>query len=217
MVQEAQSSIIPVQSSSNPANWWQWVVMYPTLFVSILGNIPQLPNVLDIWGANGGISFFTPIYEREQAKYWLANLDCMMKPSQSLKTNQPDNVAIDVTLCPKTGDMLVSLQDANPKDGKTVKPIRRWVKVTAPSENALASFLMPSAIAATVPDLSKQISQPDARAIAQVTVLCQKLLGDNKILRRLQYPDGRCVDEVVNTLTGEVVSQTASNQCSAGC
>ncbi|MBI4738350.1 MAG: hypothetical protein HY785_08920 [Oscillatoriophycideae cyanobacterium NC_groundwater_1537_Pr4_S-0.65um_50_18] len=215
MLQEAQSPISPVQQSSYPNRWWQWVVLYPTFFLGILGNIPQLAKVSEAWG-NYGIPLFSSTDEREQAKYWLANTDCM-EPLRSLTTHQPDELSINVMLCPKTGDMLVSLQDANPNDAKKVKPVRRWVKVANDSENALSSFLMPSAIAATVPNFSEQMSQSEGGAIAQVTVLCQKLLEDNQILRRLKYADGRCVDEVVNTLTGEVISQTASTQYSAGC
>jgi hypothetical protein len=216
MVQEAQSPVHSVQSNSNSTPWWQLVIMYPTLFLSLLGNIPQLEKVpAALADRYSRIPIAVSADEREQAKYWLANVDCR-EPARSLKASQPAQVSIDVMLCPKTGDMLVSLQDANPKNAKMVKPIHRWVKVVDSSENALSSLLMPSAIAATLPDLSKQISQPSVDAIAQVTVLCQKLLGDNKILRRLQYADGNCVDEVVNTLTGEVIS-TDTAQCSAGC
>lgn len=214
MVQEAQSPVNPVQPSLNPSIWWQWVLVYPTLILGTLGSIPQLTKIPEAVGTHG-IPVFSSADEREQAKYWLANVDCM-EPSRSLTASQPDGLSVNAMLCPKTGDMLVSLQDANPNDVKKVDPVRRWVKMTNDSENALSSFLMPSAIAASIPNFSEQTNQRNGEAIAQVTVLCQKLLGDNQILRRLKYADGRCADEVVNTLTGEVVS-TAAAQCSAGC
>ena len=44
--------------------------------------------------------------------------------------------------------------------------------------------------------------------LAQINpVLCQRRLGQGRILRRIQLPRGTCIDEVINTFTGEVVER----------
>ncbi len=48
------------------------------------------------------------------------------------------------------------------------------------------------------------------------SVICQRELGPNILLRRLSYPNGSCVDEIVNTRTGNVLQRNPA-PCSRNC
>ncbi|NJO41402.1 MAG: hypothetical protein HC769_00495 [Cyanobacteria bacterium CRU_2_1] len=215
MVQESQQhSVMSSASGQHPNRWWQWVIMYPALFLSLVGNIPHIPNLVTAF--QQGVPPNIAQEMREQAQLWEKNMKCLGQ-QRSVAESQADELAISVTLCP-TGDMLVSIDDADPQNIKSVKLIRHWVEFNAQSENPFSNILIPSAIAATL-DNPPQSDYPlnTSTELAQVTVVCQKSLGEGRILRRLRHEDGSCFDEVVNTFTGEVISQTAAPQCSADC
>lgn len=215
MLQESQQpTVVPSVTDPQPKNWWQWVVMYPALFLSLAGNISHIPNLAA--ALQLGVPPHVAQEMREQADAWKRNEGCLGK-QRSVAKSQADELAISVTLCP-TGDMLVSIDDADPQNVKHVKLMRQWVQFNTQPGNSISELLMPRAIAATLnhtPQL--QYSPSPATEIAQLTVICQKSLGQGRILRRLKREDGRCFDEIVNTFTGEVISQTPPTQCNSDC
>jgi len=215
MVQESQQySVIPSIPDQHPSRWWQWVIMYPAFFLSLVGNMQHMPNL--VTALQQGVPPNVAQEMRKQSNLWKKNIECLGQ-QRSVSKSQSDELVISVTLCP-TGDMLVSIDDAYPQNIKSVKLVRHWVEFSAQSENPFSNILMPRAIAATLSNLSQpryQLNTPTK--LARVTIICQKNLGEGRILRRLRHEDGKCFDEVVNTFTGEVISQTAVSQCSADC
>lgn len=216
MVQESRSNTTASsEANQNPRNLWQWMMMYPALFIALLGNTPHLVNAITAF--QQGVPPTVARSMREQARLWSKNIECIGQ-QRSVAESKADELAIGVTLCP-SGDMLVSIDDADPQNGKRVNSIRHWVAFNAVPENSIhpvSAILMPQAIAATINNRVGE--QPSSSVeLAQVTVICQKSLGNGQVLRRLKYQDGRCEDEVVNTLTGEVVSRSSAPQCSADC
>lgn len=220
-MEELQQPPRSTPSHSSSIRWWQWVIMYPSLFVALMGNVP---NLQDAWTAmQTGIPFNLARQARVQAELWERNQDCIGE-DHPVSQSQTNELAISVMSCP-TGDLLVSLKDANPHDRSQLKPIRQWVEFTTDTERVasrrtslLPQLFVSSAIAATLNHTSQSgnsLNHENATQIAQTTVVCQKMLGEGRILRKLRDANGNCIDEIVNTFTGEVISQTPSSQC--GC
>jgi len=114
-----------------------------------------------------------------------------------------DNAVISTKLCP-SGDVLVKYEAPN------AQPTYQFVALGTTEQQSWLDFLVPAAHAAVAEIDAMQVKQ------SAPTVICQKVIADGRLLRRLRYSDGRCEDEVINTYSGEVVS-TESATCDANC
>jgi hypothetical protein len=140
----------------------------------------------------------------EQTRLWEKNKDCF-KSSQPLVAKTPTNDVVGVFVCP-SGDVQVEVQQPN-------RPtITRWIGLD--TFRGVSSHL--------IPDIQKAFAEerpevPIDMLLAQINpVLCQKRLGEGRILRRIQLPDRTCVDEVINTFTGVVVERRPA-PCDPNC
>ena len=68
------------------------------------------------------------------------------------------------------------------------------------------------------PTDSKNSCQPrsDEPIYLAQSIICQRELAPNILLRRLYYPNGSCVDEIINTSTGNVLQRKPA-PCDRNC
>jgi hypothetical protein len=178
--------------------WWQWLLAYPTIITSAIGAVPQYTT----WAKAVALGVpWNAVGEAEEQKaLWTKNFECSWKePSQTAKTTLTTsrNERVTVTLCP-SGDALVAIQPPG------AEPRFRWIGFdrfdtgaprTAMTDGRPGFWVREVAAAESV----RMLAQADG------VVICMTRDANGFVVRRLQLPDGRCQEQVVNPYTGKVV------------
>ncbi len=181
-------------AKGGPTKWWQWIIIYPTLAVSILSAAPQ-------W-VDKAQAMFNGVEDRswEQAKAqqeaWRDNLTCSAAPFDWYST--PENLKVDATIC-NSGDIFVRV--ATPRQGN----FYQWVLLDAiVQDKKTASLPFLSSAHAAGPATWRTEGMTRIAASAAATVVCQAFMPDGRTLKRhVSTPQG-CFDEYVDTYTGQV-------------
>jgi hypothetical protein len=181
--------------------WWQWLLAYPTIITTLIGAVPQYTTwakayILHVpWGAVSAAE--------EQQALWTKNFECSWKESAqagrtTMTTSRDEHVTI--TLC-QSGDALVAFQPPGSQ------PRFRWIAfdrfergAQAPPGGLAGSWISPAAAA----EIPRVLAQADG------TVICVTRDAKGLIVRRLQLPDGKCQEQVINPYTGAVVEVRAA-------
>jgi hypothetical protein len=178
--------------------WWQWLLAYPTVITSVFGAVPQYTSWAKAYMLNVP---WNAVSEAEgQKALWTKNFECSWKePSQTAKTTLTTtrNERVTITLCP-SGDALVAIQSPGGE------PRFRWIGFDrfeggaqrAATLDGLPGFSIGQAAAEEPPRFFAQ---------AEPVVLCVIRDAKGFIVRRLQLPDGKCQEKVINPYTGAVV------------
>jgi hypothetical protein len=213
-VEESMNTKTAAADSDHPKKWWQWFLLYPVFATSVIASIPTYINLIKSDDSqaktHSAQSASTENNQQEkklakmeaQNKLWKANLQCSSAPESPVTTEK--NYKVDATICNSTGDILVKVY---PPKGEAYY---RWVALddiigdATMQSSGTASWFISSAYAA------------DMQLALNGTVICQRYVTQNQLLRRIQVAGQGCFDEVVDTYTGAVVSTTPSN-CSAQC
>lgn len=179
----------------SPQKWWQWVLMYPTIALALVGAIPQYYQ----WAtaAKIGVSPGDVKPAQEQELAWQRNLDCL-RAIDHIKPDSSTNYSIDLVSCP-SGDILVTL---TPLHNPTLQ-ISRWI-VTRELFTAVAQSLF--SIAAMAQNAG---TQPQGSP-AQARILDTKKEG-SVVTRRVQMSDGTCVDQTIDAYTGRRTEQKTAS------
>ncbi len=189
----------PVNGGGLPRFWTGFAKAsaFVAVFVTALPTYQQYLKSLTLH-----VPFQNVSQAENQEKLWAQNRDCFKQATPvQVKTNTNDQVS--VTVCPSTGDLLLDVQLPGGR-----KPITRWIGLHE-FETTWSAIAAATAWAA---------ESPAPFEIAQVptAVLCQKPLGPGIILRRVQYANGQCADQQINTYTGAVTSVTPA-ACTPNC
>ena len=197
---------------ATPKRWWQWLLVYPALGISLVTAAPK-------W-TDGVLAAYHNVQNRSyseaklQADRWAKNLPCTAFPLNYNSTEA--GVRLDATIC-NSGDIFVRASTPDNKSHFYWVPVERVVgkEVREPS-------LLSGAQAAEAPSGGARISgavtrENDSRANlfmrVQFAVLCQRFIDQRHVVRRISTPQG-CFDQVVDTYTGQVVSmQSAPCAC----
>lgn len=183
---------------TKPIKWWQWVLLYPTLFVSIFAAIPTYIEAYSSMMI--GVQFGDSKSAKTQYDMWKKNLSCTSTPSDPLIT--ANNTKVDATIC-KTGDVLVKIFTAEGNE------YYRWVDIdSVMQETAYNIGFIGSAYAG-------EIYKEPILLASNKGVICQKFLDSKHLLRRVSTSQG-CFDEIVNTYTGRVESKKPA-ACNSQC
>jgi hypothetical protein len=208
----------PAEGAFRPKTWWQWVLIYPALALSILTAAPQ-------W-VDRGIAAMNGIYDErmsvvtERNRLFQRNSTCMAAP-YNLYPEPTQGRKVDATLCP-TGDIYVRVlipDDASELavllDGQKYRESSDFVSLDrfvtqAERFAALEAFGM-AAQAATLPQSVAQGALDPGGHLMPVQdqfalVVCQRFVDERNLLRHLQV-QGQCFDETVDTFTGVTVSR----------
>lgn len=180
-----------------PQRWWQWVLVYPTLALSLASASPQWFNSAKSWF----LKVPNAIEAERQAQLWQKNRLCASLPSEGA---QAGNVMLDATIC-TSGDILVHAVTAQKAE------IFKWLPLDDVVPSVQGGGLIPAAHAATLSDRVRaaigSTGQPTVKlAMFQVVVICTRLDGGRYLHRRIQTPQG-CFEEVIDTFTGALISR----------
>jgi hypothetical protein len=210
---------------ATPITWWQWLLMYPSILVAIIGILGTVashsPRLYEIYIAqkeNVDVDQVRPGWRR-QAFYAMAikeGFECVN--SHELYVKNPTNTEIDATYCP-TGDIFLRLN--HPVHGRKISVVFLDDHISSTnnndtSSNISASFLnniVPAAHAAqnvielglSEVEKTKKISKVDEniKTSQNLTItLCQRILSDNRTLLRKVRVGNACYDEFWDTFNG---------------
>ena len=182
--------------SGTPRTWWQWILVYPTLAITLVSAIPtflQLYRSLTM-----DVPYSKVASAINQDTLWKRNSQCLAaRQIEGFTTSQGSNISL---LECANGDLLVVL----PKGLHWIAAEEIQVK------KAQASIMFREAFASDR-GMDHQLVAQGSR-----TVICQRWLRDGLLLLRVRYSNGQCFDEVINTYTGAVVSSTIA-PCDPNC
>jgi len=171
-----------------PTKWWQWVLVYPTLFIALIANIPQ---GLDIFQARKlGIPISSLGSAKEQRRLWERNIDCIKGGGDVFSVKTCSNDVVKVSACDDTGDVIVEVNHSNGE--KSV----RWI--------AFDTFSRPDRIS-SIFDLFTTNAYAGEIPI-RYRVINQMWLNNIYLYRRVKIK-GICWDEVINTYLGKIKSR----------
>jgi hypothetical protein len=176
--------------SDVPQRWWQWMLMYPTLAVALIGAVPQYSSWVTA-AAKGLPVLGDAKYARQESdKAWDRNLDCLTN-IEHIKPNANTKYGIDLVPCP-SGDILVTLTPLQSPGTH----ISRWI-VTTDFFSDIAQFSLVGT--ATAQESSTGSSNP-------VRIIGIKKSG-SVVTKRVQFPDNSCADQTIDSYTGRQVNQ----------
>ena len=104
---------------------WQALLLYPSLIITLGGSIPTLWN--EIRARQLGVESSQLQLVLHQQKLWERNIDCLSEQGR-YEIDGPNSIVIKVSLCPKTGDVLVRYHL------NEWAPIYRWVAKPGPKD-----------------------------------------------------------------------------------
>ena len=166
--------------------WWQWILMYPTLAVAIVGAVPQYQQW--VWALVRGIPLGSDVTElQDQDSAWQQNLDCLARIAHITPQSETP-YAIDLLACP-SGDILLTVKPIN----TSVQAVSRWIITNKLFQAPTRSAWIPSAFAQT-PAPSPNTAQPER-------VIDVRKDG-SQVIRRVQLSNGSCIDQVIDSYTG---------------
>jgi hypothetical protein len=177
-------------SSTNATRWWQWMLLYPSLAVTI---VTAVPTWIDhVQAMKIGVSSRDLAQAQEQRRLWETNLECaQVQEIQRIKTNH--NAEVGARVCP-TGDVLLQMKQPDAE-----RPSFHWVSAKTIEQRQVSMVLRPGSAYAASRDMAVvQVSQ---------SVVSQRWLQPGLLKQRVRQGPG-CFDLVINTYTGRVVRQS---------
>jgi len=175
-----------------PTKWWQWVLVYPTLVISIGGAIPQFLTWIKAYKLD--VPSNAVHLAIDQGRLWEKNFSCPKdKVPGTVKT--PRNDTLEVIVCP-SGDILVKVMQPDKPD-----PYYRWIAFD--TFTTRGSHLVPTGQKAYAEEISLRL---DMLAQPGSMVICQGRDHKGFVIRVIRLPSGQCQEEVINPYTGRVVS-----------
>ncbi len=207
-----------------PKKWWQWILLYPTLLISLGGNIPHL--LTGLFSYNNDVPFGQVQSAKSQRDAWVRNKECIRQTTQVYSVTTPENVIIRLGACQATGDVLV---EVNYPDGtsnakwlefeslKNGSEITQFLEGVSYITNATAMEYTPKKFPRIYKKL-KQMSESKKPHI-MVDTGCQVDVAKRYIFRRVSVPvqsdnatdnttDNAtkiCFEEIVDTLSGDLL------------
>lgn len=189
-----------VYDKSRKRRWWESILMYPTLFIAILGAIPQYSNWFSAWLHGIPASYLGAA--KEQIELWDSNFECSKENKlESIETLT--NFQVGALVCP-SGDVLVKVYSPLEK-----KPFYRWIGIN--------SFIQAKSFFSPKEAIGKTFSFDETLYLAKSeSVLCQKRALGDRIIRIFRDTNGNCWKEEINIRTGKVIERK-SVSCNSSC
>jgi hypothetical protein len=179
--------------------WWQWVLIYPTLFITVIPAIFQFIQWATAFHYGLPISGNTQ-GALDQLNSWKDNAQCVTNRGiNHVEPISPVDYKINLLPCP-SGDILVTLIPIrNPEE-----QVNTWVITRKFFGESHLGFLVTSAVAQGA---MAQVERPNA-----VRVIGIKQQGTT-IIKRTQLSDGTCIDAIIDGLTGRQLSSKTAPSC----
>ncbi len=195
---EAEDNNIASHEVQRATKWWQWVLVYPAIVISILGSIPTVLEAVKAYKHD--IPMFSSYTAEKQTELYHRNLACLTGAKfNPIKTK--DNVEISTLVC-DSGDVLLVGKRPDWKFPQQIwvawNDIASDISQEKTGMTTLPNFFS-QAIAAELGEI--QLAQMD------MIMICQRWVGDGLLLQRISTPQG-CFDQVVNTYNGLIVNRS---------
>ncbi len=188
-------------SSESQRKWWQWLLMYPTLLITIF--ISAIPTYIELYNSFvvGG-PFGLSKCMKQQNELWEKNFDCLMDQEVHEAITR-HNVKVGIIVCP-SGDVLCRVK------APEIKEQFRWIARSTFGLDKRSSInrLISEALAANLSDNERLVQARD--------VLCQRWVKKGELLRRVRDPNGQCFDEIINTYKGILIRREPA-PCNSNC
>lgn len=190
-------------ASSGPNKWWQWILIYPTLAISVASAAPEWVKTYKAFSL--GVSKEQVASTDLQSALWRKNFDCTQSPYEYFEN--PAKVKVDATIC-KTGDVLVRYFTPDSRSGEYFVSIRDVVEKSGNLASVFdASFIATAHAARLTPK-----AMPTQ---GSANVICQRFDDDRYVVRHVSV-DGVCYDERIDTFTGSIVDRRQTS-CRSSC
>jgi hypothetical protein len=85
----------PKSKASDKLKWWQWLLMYPTLAVAILGAVPTVMQ--EIQAIKIGVSYNQVPYAISNDALFAKNVECFKQTGQTITLS--DNTSVEAVVC----------------------------------------------------------------------------------------------------------------------
>lgn len=186
-------------ADGKPVKWWQWVIVYPALAMSLSGNVPAVMRQVEAWLKDAPADRIAQL--QTQLRLLKENLPCTQDAMNHAAKMRNSPVAIGTAVCER-GDVAIVAQraDVGAYPLPVIVPFEQLLPATEAKTTAW-NLLLP---------ISSAHAQSFALPPSQLaTVICQRPpdAGGN-FLRRIRKPDGRCADVVTNVYSGKLVRET---------
>ena len=137
----------------SPVRWWQWILIYPTLAISLMS---AAPDWIDKFRAPDGAATFSEA--EKQNRLWQKNAACAALPFKGFLS--PSNVAVDATIC-NSGDILVHA--VTPENAQVFKWFALEDVLVRPSEGGLIPTARASSMASQFANQPGMALQPNVK------------------------------------------------------
>lgn len=196
-------------AAADKRKWWQRLFLYPTVIGALMGAIP---TGLDYYKAFVyDIEFSAVKHAEEQRRLWVKNFACAMNITyQQVRT--AENILVQVGAC-ANGDVLIEV--APPNGSRIVEWISLDRLKTASAVSSLSLIGKAYARSAPRPSLKKPADGRIQLAQANISIKCQKMQGQTKIIRIVQQ-GGACYREEIDVMKGKVIARRPV-PCTASC
>lgn len=126
MVETGAATPAALPAPAPPTKIWQYLILYPTLALSIGGSVPTVIQEVKAWRI--GVRSSELQLVQEQTRLWSRNAACLQQGS-SYEVDGPHNIVVRVTLCQSTGDTLLRYHVG------AWEPIFKWVALPVEKVN----------------------------------------------------------------------------------
>ena len=186
------------KAAKSPIKWWQWVLVYPSLIIGVMGAIPTMIEAVKAYQYD--VPIFTSAAAERQLSLYKRNADCLTGAAL-VPIITKSNVEIATLVC-DSGDVLLM----GKRPGWRY-PQQRWVswdEIAPDSTGQEFSFNLFQGIIS-----SAHANEEGGIQVAQwgpTTIICQRWVGNGLLLQRI-YATRGCFDQVVNTYNGWIVNR----------
>jgi len=215
-----QGSAQAASAAAGPRRWWQWLLVYPTVAVAVIGALPT--GIEAARSFNLGVPFGQSADARTQNRLWQENFECPQKANFNTTVNSK-KVEIGSAVC-ESGDVLlfgkriewdrpqyrwVSWNEVAPTGKSTANSVA-WLGLVSEARAAEPERIVLAQAAPRAGDSSRlMMAQTESR------VICQRWVANGQLLQRVATPN-TCYDQVINTFNGWVVSKHTA-PCNRSC
>lgn len=204
--------------SGGPMKWWHWLLIYPTLGVSILTAAPQWID--KVQALRNDIRDRDYREAEEQRTLYAKNLTCTTAPFDWFLN--PDNVNLDATIC-ESGDIYVRASAPGRPAAVYFVPLQRVLGKPEAAQTKVAQAARGDVVLTagqgrtdlSIVDGAFELAQKapinprmQQQMVVTTEVVCTKFIDKRMVLRHLRTPSQVCFDEVVDSYNGTTQKRT---------
>ena len=184
-----------------PKKLWQWILIYPTLFISLGVNVPGM--ILEYKASKHNMTAKQFKEAENQQEIWKRNIDCIREVKNVMTATTKTNDTVSVGACEDTGDIIVEIDYADGRNDVKWVSFKSMSPATTAMNSTLMSVLSPKGAIANELLIPSMYQQRQRR----IRTICQWWIDRNRLFRRVQVEGDGCYDVIINTFYQKVESR----------